>query len=290
MLMMREQHGYIRSIDIANELNVTKPSVSYATKRLRLNGYITMDKDGLITLTDSGMAIATRIYERHKTLTSFFMHLGIDEETALAIGYYAEKYAQSLIENKDVRYKKLDNSNIQITINGKNYNNLIKNSPFALENSKPVNEKLFEKQVNLAKSSKLRIFNNKSNKFHRLNCKYGQLAHDIAILPLSQIPKGAQECKFCKDVVKKESKTFAKSDINTAEKNIIKDIKPQKFLIASGDITLFLTDLCLSNFKIFDLIILLLLVIFIFSLFLTIKESFIILLLLFIGDLEGGLS
>ena len=82
MLMMRAQHGYIRSIDIANELNVTKPSVSYATKRLRLNGYITMDRDGLITLTDSGMAIATRIYERHKTLTSFFMHLGIDEETA----------------------------------------------------------------------------------------------------------------------------------------------------------------------------------------------------------------
>lgn len=82
MLMMREQHGYIRSIDIANELNVTKPSVSYATKRLRLNGYITMDKDGLITLTDSGMAIATRIYERHKTLTSFFMRLGVDEETA----------------------------------------------------------------------------------------------------------------------------------------------------------------------------------------------------------------
>ena len=82
MLMMREQHGYIRSIDIANELNVTKPSVSYATKRLRLNGYITMDKDGLITLTDSGMAIATRIYERHRTLTSFFMYLGVDEETA----------------------------------------------------------------------------------------------------------------------------------------------------------------------------------------------------------------
>ena len=82
MLMMREQHGYIRSIDIANELNVTKPSVSYATKRLRLNGYITMDKDGLITLTESGMAIATRIYERHRTLTSFFMYLGVDEETA----------------------------------------------------------------------------------------------------------------------------------------------------------------------------------------------------------------
>ena len=82
MLMMKEQRGYIRSIDIANELNVTKPSVSYATKRLRQNGYITMDEDGLITLTDSGMAIARRIYERHKTLTAFFEYLGVDPETA----------------------------------------------------------------------------------------------------------------------------------------------------------------------------------------------------------------
>ena len=82
MLMMKERYGYIRSIDIANELNVTKPSVSYATKRLRQNGYITMDDEGLITLTDAGMAIASRIYERHQTLTSFFVYLGVDEETA----------------------------------------------------------------------------------------------------------------------------------------------------------------------------------------------------------------
>ena len=82
MLMMREQHGYVRSIDIAAELGVTKPSVSYATKRLRENGYITMDKEGLITLTESGYAIAYRIYERHKTLTAFFVRLGVDEETA----------------------------------------------------------------------------------------------------------------------------------------------------------------------------------------------------------------
>jgi Mn-dependent DtxR family transcriptional regulator len=82
MLMLMEKHGYIRSIDIAAELNVTKPSVSYATKRLRENGYITMDKDGLITLTDSGMEIASRIYERHKLLTEFLVRLGVDEKTA----------------------------------------------------------------------------------------------------------------------------------------------------------------------------------------------------------------
>ncbi len=82
MLMMKEKHGYIRSLDVAGQLNVTKPSVSYATKRLRQGGYITMDDDGLITLTESGMAIASRIYTRHKRLTEFLIHLGVDPETA----------------------------------------------------------------------------------------------------------------------------------------------------------------------------------------------------------------
>ncbi len=82
MLMMKELHGYIRSIDLAEHLGVTKPSVSYATKRLRENGYITMDRSGFITLTDTGMEIANRIYTRHKVLTEFFITLGVDSETA----------------------------------------------------------------------------------------------------------------------------------------------------------------------------------------------------------------
>ncbi len=82
MLMMKEERGYIRSIDIAIKLGVTKPSVSYATKRLRENGYITMDEEGLITLTDLGLEIAQKMYERHKKLTEIFVELGVDEKTA----------------------------------------------------------------------------------------------------------------------------------------------------------------------------------------------------------------
>ncbi|MVB12059.1 Transcriptional regulator MntR [Caprobacter fermentans] len=80
--MMKEKHGYIRSIDVAEALGVTKPSVTYTTKRLRENGYITMNKDGLITLTDLGMEVASRTWNRHKLLTEFFMRLGVDEKTA----------------------------------------------------------------------------------------------------------------------------------------------------------------------------------------------------------------
>ena len=82
MLMLQEKRGYIRSIDIATELNVKKPSVSYATKQLKENGYITMDANNLIALTESGMEIASRIYERHRLLTEFLIALGVDEDTA----------------------------------------------------------------------------------------------------------------------------------------------------------------------------------------------------------------
>lgn len=82
MLMMKEKHGYIRSIDVADYLGVTKPSVTYTTKRLRESGHITMDKDGLITLTDTGMEIASNMLDRHHELTKFLIALGVDSDTA----------------------------------------------------------------------------------------------------------------------------------------------------------------------------------------------------------------
>lgn len=82
MLMLKEKKGYIRSVDIAAELGVTKPSVSYATKRLRENGYITMNTEGLIELTDSGMSIAKKIYRRHKVIANFLIEIGVEESIA----------------------------------------------------------------------------------------------------------------------------------------------------------------------------------------------------------------
>ena len=70
MLMMQQEHAvYLFRASMAEHLGVTKPSVSYATKRLRENGYITMDREGFITLTDSGMAIAASMLDRHHTPT-----------------------------------------------------------------------------------------------------------------------------------------------------------------------------------------------------------------------------
>lgn len=82
ILMIREQKGSVRSIDIAAGLGVTKPSVSVAMKRLRENGYISMDKDNWITLTERGEEIARNIYDRHKTLAHCLELVGVEERRA----------------------------------------------------------------------------------------------------------------------------------------------------------------------------------------------------------------
>ena len=83
ILMLLEQKGHARSIDIAAGLNVSKPSVSVAMKKLRENGYILMSSDSLISLTDKGYAIARKIYDRHQALTKYLVQIGVPEKTAL---------------------------------------------------------------------------------------------------------------------------------------------------------------------------------------------------------------
>ena len=82
ILILHNRLGMLRSIDIATELGFSKPSVSVFMKNLRENGYILVDKDGYITLTDTGRAIADKIYERHQMIAEILMALGVDEETA----------------------------------------------------------------------------------------------------------------------------------------------------------------------------------------------------------------
>lgn len=83
ILMIRDKKGAVRSIDIVNELEYSKPSVSIAMKNLRENGYIEMDRDGYITLLPSGAEIAERMYERHTLLSRWLISLGVDEAVAV---------------------------------------------------------------------------------------------------------------------------------------------------------------------------------------------------------------
>ena len=80
--VLTKSNGYVRSIDVSEYLGYSKPSVSRAMGILRSGGYITVEKDGGISLTQSGQEIAEKIYARHTLLTRLLLHIGVSEETA----------------------------------------------------------------------------------------------------------------------------------------------------------------------------------------------------------------
>ena len=84
ILVLSESNPNVRSIDICEYMGFSKPSVSRAINLLKNGGYVNMDKDGYLTLTDEGRAVAQKIYDRHRLLTEFFISLGVSEATASA--------------------------------------------------------------------------------------------------------------------------------------------------------------------------------------------------------------
>lgn len=92
ILIIKNEKGTVRAIDIVNYLGFSKPSVSIALKQLETNGFVTRDEDNHIFLTDSGLEIAASIYERHQLLSEMFMRIGVSEETAKQDACKVEHY------------------------------------------------------------------------------------------------------------------------------------------------------------------------------------------------------
>ena len=84
ILVLSESNPHVRSIDVCEYMGFSKPSVSRAINLLKNGGYVNMDKDGYLTLTNEGLSIARKIYNRHKFLTEFLISLGVSESTASA--------------------------------------------------------------------------------------------------------------------------------------------------------------------------------------------------------------
>ncbi len=82
ILILKKEKGAVRSIDIAQKMNFSKPSVSHAMGLFKENGYIVVDRDGWIELTESGLEIAARIYERHRLITRWLTALGVPSDIA----------------------------------------------------------------------------------------------------------------------------------------------------------------------------------------------------------------
>lgn len=82
ILILSKQQQHVRSIDVGEYMGFSKPSVSRAVGLLKTGGYISVDDEGYLSLTELGLELATKIYERHNILTKFLTSLGVDEETA----------------------------------------------------------------------------------------------------------------------------------------------------------------------------------------------------------------
>lgn len=157
----------------------------------------------------------------------------ITNEDALGLGFLAESFAKETLINKKV---KLINKNSIIIVDDKNYENLLLDKGFAVKNDKKTTPQL---QKNIEKVHKLNlcIFNNKSHKYHKLNCKYGLMAHNSQILPLSQLPKDAKPCKFCH--LNKQKAKCKRQKVKLEE---IPDVKSPPTIFQTSHIKLFLTD------------------------------------------------
>ncbi len=82
IFILSQRKEFVRSIDIANELSFSKPSISVFMKNLKTNGYIEMDGRGHITLTQAGLSIAKKVYEKHTFIKEILLSLGVNEEIA----------------------------------------------------------------------------------------------------------------------------------------------------------------------------------------------------------------
>lgn len=162
--------------------------------------------------------------------------LKISEEDALGLGFLAENFAKEKLLEKRIRLK-TDKNNFKIIVDDKDYADLLVNSGFALgkDNKKTVE---FEKNIEKVKKLNLKIFNEKSHKYHKLNCKYGLMAHNSEILPKNQLPKDAKPCNFCLVHSNKKQKTK-----NKVGQDFIPNIPQAPVELDLANVKIFLTDL-----------------------------------------------
>ena len=96
ILILSQKLEHVRSLDVAEHMGFSKPSVSRAVGLLKSAGYLLMDPTGYLTLTESGRAVAEKIYERHNTLSQYFISIGVDEKTALEDACKVEHYISDI--------------------------------------------------------------------------------------------------------------------------------------------------------------------------------------------------
>ena len=158
----------------------------------------------------------------------------------ISLGYLAQDFAQKTLLNQRIKIKygtKVTNEckYATISINGNDYNKILANSGFGIVDGKPLNKAKFEHNLDLARNLNLVVLNHHSNKYHTLDCPYGEVAHDKIIIPKSQLPTDSIPCKFCNS--NKNNKTVKYNDFK-----VIPNIIQPSLYSSTGDIKTYITD------------------------------------------------
>jgi len=167
--------------------------------------------------------------------------LKISETDILNLGYLGSEFAQKNLLNRKVTLKQTGKVTSECTyakvkINGVNYADLLYKNAYALRDGKISNSKKFKQNLENGRKLNLVILNHHSNKYHKLNCKYGNMAHDMVIIPLKQLPKGMKPCKFCHNINNKLKKL-------SGHKKVFADIVYNSpLVITSGNIKVYKID------------------------------------------------
>lgn len=171
--------------------------------------------------------------------------LKISDESAIGLGFLAQEFAKSQLLQKNIslEFSKPPCSSCtpaEIFTDGKNYQSILLSSGLAVSHGVD-NKILLNKNLEKAEKLNLKIFNNKSHKYHKLTCKYGKMAHNSQIIPQTQLPKDATRCRFCLVDHHKKIRPDKNYYINTA--NFIPNVKKPPSVFSTNSIKVFLTDL-----------------------------------------------
>ena len=177
----------------------------------------------------------------------------LTKDDFINMGYLADEYFRKLVLNKNVVLRKTQKTTSEcdyanIIINNINYTKYLINSGFGIFHDKIGNDNKFKE--NLAQSRKLNlvIYNHKSNIYHKLNCEYGNMAHDKVYLPLKQLPHGAKPCNFCHKSKHKTKRKKVNKPIRVINNYEIPNTPLPPLEVHNGDISLYLMDFT-HNFK-----------------------------------------
>ena len=207
----RKSSFYVLKVVNANEIVVD------------LNGNGQEDLNENITIPD----IEILTSNLNKNQNNLIKKLNLSKIDAIKFGYLSDNFAENILLNKKVKIIKLGENISDISIEGNSYKNLLLRSGFGFDSNNPSNK--YKKLLEKAKKLNLVILNHKSNKYHKLDCEYGNAANDTILIPFRQLPDNAVPCKYCHLNKSQNTKSF------------LNQIYPT--VISDGAIKLYLTDL-----------------------------------------------